>query len=289
MVEGGLITLGSGKQYIKGKPILSVITATYNSGKYLEQAIKSVLDQTYENIEFIVVDGASTDSTLDIVCKYSDKLDYWKSEPDTGIYDAMNKGASIASGDYALFLNSDDYLYSKDSVSEVFRVALADGTRPNLILAQMISAVDNEVFPEWIYPPKGKGLGSGNPSHQGTLISSNLYKKIPYNQAFRFAGDYDFWETLRKKNMLYVKYVEKILSVFRMGGTSNCGKHEFLVSLELEICKYMHSGKFSTSALVTGFFRGKIKGIVMGVMGARLYYKYIVYPKYLLLGLFARE
>jgi glycosyltransferase involved in cell wall biosynthesis len=90
--------------------LISVIIVVYNSAQYIERAIKSVINQTYFHIDFIVIDGGSTDGTVDIIKSYSNYISYWKSEPDKGIYDAMNKGWKQAKGDYILYLGADDLL-----------------------------------------------------------------------------------------------------------------------------------------------------------------------------------
>lgn len=96
---------------------ISIITVSYNAAKTIEQTIQSVVNQTYDNIEYIIIDGGSTDGTVDIIKKYEDKIAYWVSEPDKGIYDAMNKGILKASGEYIYFLGADDWLYN-ESVME---------------------------------------------------------------------------------------------------------------------------------------------------------------------------
>lgn len=100
-------------------PKISIITVVFNNVKDIEYTISSVISQTYSNIEYIVIDGASTDGTLEVIYKYQDSIDKVISEPDKGIYDAMNKGLSLATGDYVLFLNSGDTLYDEHTISTV--------------------------------------------------------------------------------------------------------------------------------------------------------------------------
>ena len=105
------------------KPTLSIITIVYNNVRDIERTMLSVLNQTYSNIEYILVDGASADGTLEIIQRYQDRLSKVISEKDAGIYDAMNKGLALASGDYVLFMNSGDELFASDTVEKVFATA----------------------------------------------------------------------------------------------------------------------------------------------------------------------
>ena len=95
---------------------ITIITVCYNRKATIEKAIKSVLEQSYDNIEYIIIDGNSTDGSKDVIEKYQDKLTYWVSEPDSGIYNAMNKGINIATGEYLLFLNSGDLLIDDKNI-----------------------------------------------------------------------------------------------------------------------------------------------------------------------------
>jgi len=99
---------------------LSVITVVYNNARDIERTIRSVIEQTYPQIEYVVVDGGSTDGTVDVIKRYSDRITRWVSEPDSGIYDAMNKGLAMATGDYVLFMNSGDEIYAPDTVARIF-------------------------------------------------------------------------------------------------------------------------------------------------------------------------
>ncbi|GHT63967.1 hypothetical protein AGMMS50239_20840 [Bacteroidia bacterium] len=100
-------------------PKISIVTVTYNAVSVLEETILSIINQIYNNIEYIVIDGGSTDGTLDIIKKYEDRLSYWISEPDKGIYDAMNKGIDRASGDWINFMNAGDLFYSNTIIQEL--------------------------------------------------------------------------------------------------------------------------------------------------------------------------
>src|SRR5690606_11240452 len=99
----------------KFHPKLSVITIVYNNIKDIERTIISVIKQSYNNIEYIIVDGASTDGTVDVIKKYDQEISKWISEPDSGIYNAMNKGLALATGDYVLFMNSVDEIYNSNT------------------------------------------------------------------------------------------------------------------------------------------------------------------------------
>lgn len=105
----------------KKNPFISVITVVYNSGLFLERTIQSIINQTYDNIEYIIIDGGSADNTLNIIKKYENYIAYWLSEPDNGLYDAMNKGINKATGDYLWFINSGDQIYSSDTLELIFK------------------------------------------------------------------------------------------------------------------------------------------------------------------------
>ena len=112
---------------------LSIVTITLNDAETIEQTVKSILSQNYPNLEYIVIDGGSTDSTLSILNKYKDKFKYFKSSPDKGIYDAFNKGMQLAKGDYIGFLNSDDFYANNDVFSiEYFKGKIYVGTSEGL-------------------------------------------------------------------------------------------------------------------------------------------------------------
>lgn len=105
------------------QPKISVITVVYNGATLIERTIQSVLLQTYSNIEYLIIDGASTDGTLEKIQPYKSNINYFVSEPDSGIYDAMNKGLKAATGEYVWYMNAGDTIYNKDTLSSVFKNA----------------------------------------------------------------------------------------------------------------------------------------------------------------------
>ena len=171
------------------KPKITIVTITYNSERYLEQTITSVIEQTYTNREYIVVDGNSSDGTLDIIKKYESEIDNWISEPDNGIADAMNKGIDLATGDYILFLHSDDYLVNS-SVLE--RASEYLGDRFDIFFFQVLHDItgQNQVSSNrslgWLTNFK---MGS---CHQGQLCSRKLFQRIgKFDTSFKIDMDYD--------------------------------------------------------------------------------------------------
>ena len=119
IAEGGLRLNGFYKRSSDDKPLITVITVVYNGVEYLEDTIRSVIEQDYDNVEYIIVDGGSKDGTLEVIRNYQDAIDYWVSEPDSGIYNAMNKGIVLTSGLWVNFMNAGDLFYKSDSLSSI--------------------------------------------------------------------------------------------------------------------------------------------------------------------------
>ncbi len=119
--SGGLRIKGLAKCNYPHLPLVSIVTVVFNGEQYLEETLLSVIDQDYDNIEYIIIDGGSTDGTLEIISKYEDCIDLWISAKDNGVYDAMNKGIKFATGKYINFLNASDYFYNRQTVSKIFK------------------------------------------------------------------------------------------------------------------------------------------------------------------------
>lgn len=119
--SGGLRTQGIMKKSRPNKPLVTIITTVYNGEKHLEETIRNIINQTYENFEYIMIDGGSTDNSIEIIKKYEDKIDYWVSEKDNGIGDAFNKGIRLSAGEYINFQGDGDGFYSEHSIEEAMK------------------------------------------------------------------------------------------------------------------------------------------------------------------------
>lgn len=178
------------------KPVFSIITITYNAEAVLEPTILSVLEQTYPHIEYLIIDGASADGTQDIIRKYADRIDHWVSEPDQGLYDAMNKGLSKATGDYVWFMNAGDSLPTRDTAERIANQLKEKDTLPNVLYGEtnIIDGDRKYMGPRRLQAPEKltwKSFRMGmTVSHQAFLA---LRKIAPaYDMKYRFSSDFDW-------------------------------------------------------------------------------------------------
>jgi glycosyltransferase involved in cell wall biosynthesis len=212
-------------------PRLSVITINLNNAAGLTKTIDSVINQSFTDVEYIIIDGGSTDGSLDIINKYSQKLSYWISEKDTGIYNAMNKGIRKARGHYLMFLNSGDWLLNPGVLEEAFKSSgNADILYGNTINYNGAKGEYKEVrFPEIL--TFDYFLTSSIP-HPSSLIKRELFEKYGlYNENFRIVSDWEFFVlTIIKYNVTYF-HLELPVSVFDTNGISeNPANKQLMVS-----------------------------------------------------------
>ena len=175
--EGGLRKQGYFKKNDNYKSLITVITVVFNNEQFLEETILSVLTQSYNNIEYIIIDGGSTDETLNIIKKYNDAIDYWVSEKDYGIYDAMNKACRLSLGSGLVFLNSGDKF-----VGNVFN----DKLKFPYLLPCKVKESNKE-----IYDKKISDVKCGMPTSHQAMVFSN--KKILYDLSYKISSDYDYF------------------------------------------------------------------------------------------------
>ena len=188
---GGLRILGAPpRQSLPGMPLVSIVTVVFNGAAHLEQAITSVLAQGYRNIQYLVIDGGSTDGTLDIIRKYEDRIDYWLSEPDRGIYEAMNKGLQLARGELVGLLNADDF-YEPNAVEKVVARYLEKGL-PVIYYGDNLVLHDDLRLKYRRYASLHYWLGMSI-CHQAMFVHRDIYPQLGgYREGFRLAADYDF-------------------------------------------------------------------------------------------------
>ena len=220
-IEGGLRLNGRYKQSFKEKPLITVVTVVYNNEETLERCIKSVLEQTYDNIEYIMIDGGSSDATLDIIKKYEDAIDYFISEPDKGIYYAMNKGLSLASGDYTGILNSDD-LYLKNAVKVSINQIMADNSDGSVGIANMYKS-NGELL--WKYPNSpfdDTAYLKRNPcNHQTLFLSKEAYNIIGlFDTSLKYAADTNSEYLIIKNNLNISRIQDTIVDAYFEGGAT---------------------------------------------------------------------
>jgi glycosyltransferase involved in cell wall biosynthesis len=203
---------------------ISIITSVYNNKDTIKDAIKSVLNQTYKNIEYIVVDGGSTDGTVEVIKQYEDKIDKFISEPDKGIYDGLNKGIKLATGDVIAFLHSDDIYPDNNTIEKImnlFNKDNVDGVYGDLIYVKKDDI--NKIIRYWKSCDFNADLLKKGwmPAHPTLFLKKEIYEKYGvFDLNFKIAGDYDFMLRILKENPK-LKYLPEVLYVMRVGGESN--------------------------------------------------------------------
>ncbi len=204
---------------------VSIITVVYNNEQYIESAIKSVLEQTYPNIEYIVIDGASKDKTMEVVKKYEGKIAKWVSEKDKGIYDAMNKGLRLASGDIIGILNSDDIYANNEVIAlvvENIEKTGADACFGDLVYVDQKNTDTIVRFWKSSEYQHGKFKWGWMPAHPTFFVKNEIYKKYGvFNTDFRIAADYELMLRFLEKYGIKSCYIPKVMVKMRIGGKSN--------------------------------------------------------------------
>lgn len=204
---------------------ISIITVSFNSVETIRNTIKSIISQDYENIEYILIDAGSTDGTLDIIKEYEGYINYFSSEEDDGIYDGMNKGISVASGEVVGILNSDDFYpnsYIVSNVARTFEKRNCDAVYGDLLYVKFYDT--DKIVRYWQsgnYSVKKIKNGWMLP-HPTFFVKREMYEKYGYyNTELKSAADYEMILKLLYKQNINVFYIPMILVKMRMGGKSN--------------------------------------------------------------------
>lgn len=206
---------------------ISIITVCYNALDTIEETINSVVNQEYSNIEYIVVDGMSTDGTIDIIKKYGDKIDLQIIENDRGIYDAINKGVDAATGDIVGILHSDDILTSQNTIGEIADEFLQDASLDALFCSvSLFRSTDSKMVTRTVranfFRPFMLRFGL-MPPHPGMYLKNDVYQFVgKYNERWAIAADFDFLVRFFKCGFKYKLYDLNAV-LMRVGGISTSG------------------------------------------------------------------
>lgn len=202
-------------------PLVSIITVVYNGEKFIQQTIDSVSNQIYKNIEYIIVDGKSTDNTVNIIKKNQSKITNWISEPDHGVYDAMNKGIDMANGELIGIINSDDW-YNINTVQLVVDSYLKNPEK-KIFHGNRNDILDNGQQNEIKFNKSNFRFKyfCMTYSHPSMFVSKDIYKSFKYNTDLKLYSDYQFTLTAFLMNPNQFEYINQVLANFRLGGLSS--------------------------------------------------------------------
>lgn len=249
-----LIEASSNEGRVDGLKI-SIVTVVYDDAEGLERTIRSVLNLDYANVEYIVIDGASPDSTQKILRRYSDQIDVLVSEPDEGIYDAMNKGIKEAGGEFLIFMNAGDEFASKDVLSKVAVQMQNDA-------ADVIYGDRNYVDENGSVLQKAKGkehISKGMPyCHQSAFYRLSTLEKFPFKTHFLYSSDYNQIVELYKAEKKFLK-LDEVICNFHAGGQSESGIRPYLEVLKIQFDNFGDGENMSDSVYMKGLIKHKDK------------------------------
>lgn len=206
------------------QPLVSVITVVYNGASLIEKTINSVISQEYENIQYVVIDGGSSDGTIDLIKKYENNISYWVSEPDKGIYDAMNKGIQASQGEWIIFINAGDFFYSNDALGKIFEDNLSNASDADIIYGRSVMYYPDGKQIEMIPPHDMDSLWRGPVFRHGAMLTkTNILKQEPFSQEnkYKVSADFELIYRLYKKGYHFKKADVKMLLFEKEGVSDN--------------------------------------------------------------------
>ncbi len=220
-------------------PKISIITVNYNNRNGLENTIASVIEQQDFNFEYIIVDGNSNDGSKEVLNQYDAQISKWISEPDQGVYEAMNKGIHMSTGDYLLFLNSGDVLYKPTILKEVDKLILGD---IDLYYGNLIFVHNGqEKLREYPKKLRFSYFMSRSLPHPGTFIRRSLFDDIfYYSEKFKIVSDWEFFIYAVCKQGASYKFLNTVISKFELDGMSNDPENKLTIEEERKIVLQKH-------------------------------------------------
>ena len=254
---------------------VSIITVTYNAEKTIENSIKAVISQTYNDIEYLIIDGGSTDRTVSIIEKYKDKIAYFVSETDNGVYNAMNKGITASTGEILYFINANDYIFDENVIKET--VEAFKKTKVDMIFGNM-SFIDDEGTEK-----ERKSYATADMffltqeciCHQGIFYRRKVFDICGlYNENYHLMADHDLNMKIIMNKKLKVGYFDRVVSKFTLGGLSNSAVTLTILNKEKEelLSKYFTPYHIKANKILNKTFRNiarnpklrKITGKLLG-------------------------
>ena len=232
---------------------ITIITVVWNNKETIKTTIDSVLGQVYKDIEYIVIDGGSTDGTVDVVKDYGSRIDKFISEPDNGIYDAMNKGVRLATGDVIGFINSDDLLNSEDCIECIVKRFVESDA--DIVYGDKVYVASNNISKQLRYWKAGVFVRNNYKKgwmtpHLSTYIKKDLYVKYgDFRSDFKIAADYELMFRFIYKHKVKVCYLPKVIAKMRVGGVSNSSLKNILLS-NYEVYRSWGLNGFKVSPLI---------------------------------------
>mgnify|MGYP006094224057 CR=1 FL=1 len=247
--------MSRGRQQIK--PLITVVTVVFNGAKFLDYTIQSVINQTYSNIEYIIIDGCSTDNSLEIIEQYKNKI-IWISEHDKGIYDAMNKGVALASGKWINFMNAGDSFYSLSTIADVFEKNKFD---EDVLFGNVHIR----------YPEFSRIKSAGNPKHlwrgmqfchQSAFVRTVVQRENPFNISI-LSADFQFYYNIHESNSNF-KHIDLVIASVAVGGVSDLNRILVIEEWKNSVCS-------EGSTIVIKIYYECFK-IIVSVIGALKYF-----------------
>jgi len=229
---------------------VSIITACFNSIATIEHTIQSVYNQDYQDIEHIVIDGESTDGTIDIVKEYQAKLGQFISEPDKGVYDAMNKGIKLASGEIIGFLNSDDFYTDNAVISDVVTTLKEEGVdavygNVTMVSKNNVNKVVRRFSSKKFHP--GKFAYGYMPAHPTFFARRELYdKQGGFKSEYKISADFELLMRFMLKDNISCKYMDRDMVTMRLGGLTSSSLYNYYI-LNKEIIKACKENQVKTN------------------------------------------
>ncbi|MPM46911.1 PGL/p-HBAD biosynthesis glycosyltransferase [bioreactor metagenome] len=247
------------------KPLISVITVVYNNVHVIEKTILSVLNQDYSNIEYLIIDGKSSDGTIEIIYKFLSHIHQFVSESDNGIYDAMNKGIDLASGDYIIFMNSGDVFYNNNVISNVFNTSK---NRNEVIFGDHCANFGTYTsFEKASYPTRKNPMSF---CHQAVFVKSIILKNNKFDLRYKICSDRNQFIQIFKQKPTY-EYVKINISTIEAFGTSNSNR----IATLREIKNIYKSNNMNTNLLINfKLFKGYCISVVEFLFGKDIINKF---------------